>query len=90
LGCHILPPFKSSLRYPDSSLPLHRLEARDVGDEVRAVRISEQKDLEAVPDSGHRQGTAVALRGTYNPEGMHLKALREVVEKIGYKGLAAW
>ena len=28
--------------------------------------------------------------GTYNPEGMALKALREVVEKIGYKGLRAW
>jgi hypothetical protein len=27
--------------------------------------------------------------GNYNPEGMNLKALREVVEKIGYKGLAA-
>jgi len=26
--------------------------------------------------------------GTYNPEGMPLKALRDVVEKIGYKGLA--
>jgi hypothetical protein len=25
--------------------------------------------------------------GTYNPEGMGLKALRDVVEKIGYKGL---
>jgi hypothetical protein len=25
--------------------------------------------------------------GTYNPEGMNLKALRQVVEKIGYKGL---
>ena len=25
--------------------------------------------------------------GTYNPEGMNLKALRDVVEKIGYKGL---
>ena len=28
--------------------------------------------------------------GTCNPEGMALKALREVVEKIGYKGLRAW
>ena len=28
--------------------------------------------------------------GTYNPEGMALKVLREVVEKIGYKGLRAW
>ena len=26
--------------------------------------------------------------GTYNPQGMNLKALRDVVEKIGYKGLA--
>jgi hypothetical protein len=26
--------------------------------------------------------------GTYNPEVMNLKALRDVVEKIGYKGLA--
>ena len=25
--------------------------------------------------------------GTYNPEGMNLKALRDVVEKIAYKGL---
>jgi hypothetical protein len=25
--------------------------------------------------------------GTYNPEGLHLKALREVVEKIGYEEL---
>ena len=25
--------------------------------------------------------------GTYNPEGMGSGALREVVEKIGYKGL---
>ena len=28
--------------------------------------------------------------GTYNPEAMALKVLREVVEKIGYKGLRAW
>jgi hypothetical protein len=27
--------------------------------------------------------------GTYNPEGLGMKALREVVEKIGYKGLRA-
>jgi hypothetical protein len=27
--------------------------------------------------------------GTYSPEGMGLKALREVVEKIGYKRLPA-
>ena len=36
---------------------------------------------------GRRERTAVGLRGTYDPEGMHLKALREVVEKIGFKGL---
>src|SRR4029077_15300709 len=27
--------------------------------------------------------------GTYNPEGMNLKALRDVVEKIGYNGVVA-
>ncbi len=34
-----------------------------------------------------RSGASITF-GTYNPEGMNLKALREVVEKISYKGLA--
>jgi len=41
---------------------------------------------EAAQVVGHER--AGITFGTYNPEGMHLKALREVVEKIGYKGLA--
>jgi hypothetical protein len=43
-----------------------------------------------VPQSEAAQWRAGITFGTYNPEGMGLKALREVVEKIGYKGLRAW
>ena len=41
---------------------------------------------EAAQAVGHER--AGITFGTYNPEGMNLKALRDVVEKIGYKGLA--
>ncbi len=42
---------------------------------------------EAAQVVGHER--AGITFGTYNPEGMNLNALRDVVEKISYKGLAA-
>jgi hypothetical protein len=57
---------------------------------LEAARVP-QSEAARVPQSeaaqvvGHER--AGITFGTYNPEGMGLKALRDVVEKIGYKGV---
>ena len=52
---------------------------------IRCLENARVPQSEAAQVVGHER--AGIIFGTYNPERMGLKALRDVVEKIGYKGL---
>ena len=52
---------------------------------IRCLENARVPQSEAAQVVGHER--AGITFGTCNPEGMGLKALRDVVEKIGYKGL---
>ena len=54
---------------------------------IKCLEMARVPQSEAAQAVGHER--AGITFGTYNPEGMGLKALREVVEKIGYRGLRA-
>jgi integrase len=54
---------------------------------IRCLEKARVPQTEVAQVVGHER--AGITFGTYNPEGMGLKALRDVVEKIGYKGLRA-
>jgi hypothetical protein len=52
---------------------------------IRCLENARVLQSQATQVVGHER--AGITFGTYNPDGMGLKALRDVVEKIGYKGL---
>jgi integrase len=54
---------------------------------IKCLEVARVPQSEAAQVVGHER--AGITFGTYNPEGMGLRALREVVEKIGYKGVAS-
>jgi hypothetical protein len=54
---------------------------------IRCLENARVPQSEAAPVVGHER--AGIIFGTYNPEGMDLKALREVIENIRYTGIWA-
>jgi hypothetical protein len=54
---------------------------------VRYLENARVPQSEAAQVVGHER--AGITFGTYNPDGLGMKALREVVERIGYKGVQA-
>ena len=54
---------------------------------IKCLGVARGPQSEAAQVVGHER--AGITFGTYNPERMGLKALRDAVEKIGYKGLRA-